>query len=414
MTRTTGPAAGTLTNWSGNHVYRAPRRHAPSSLDELAAIVAAADAVKILGTRHAFNDISDTDGDLVSMANIPPEIRIDDAAATVTVGGGITYGVLAPVLHRAGWALPNLASLPHVGVAGAVATGTHGSGDTVGSLATAVSGIEILTGEGEVVELDRSTGAFRGAVVNLGAFGAVLHLTMDLIPTFDVRQYVFEGLPFDDLLDDLAAVTGAGYSVSLFTTWEGDTVPRVLVKAIGDAVPVVAGTRPATEAMGPAWTAQLGEPGPWSERLAHFRLDATPSVGEEIQSEYLVDVASAPDAIRAVRALTAQVTPLLFATEIRTVAASELWLDPAYGRDSVAIHFTWRPDQAAVLAVLPAIEAALEPFAPRPHWGKLFTLEAAQLAERYDKLADFRWMAGYFDPRGKFGNDYLRRTVFGR
>jgi xylitol oxidase len=411
----TSSASGTaLTNWSGNHRYRAPRFSEPTSLDELAAIVAGSSSVKILGTRHAFNDISDTDGDLVSMANIPPEIRIDDAAATVTVGGGVTYGMLAPVLHQAGWALPNLASLPHVGVAGAVATGTHGSGDTVGSLATAVSGIEILTGDGEVIDLDRETGAFRGAVVNLGAFGAVLRLTLDLIPTFDVRQYVFENLAFDDLLDDLGAVTGAGYSVSLFTSWAGETVPQVLVKAIGDEVPVVAGTTPATEAMGPAWTAQLGEPGPWSERLAHFRIDSTPSVGEEIQSEYLVDVAHAADAIRAVRALTAQVTPLLHATEIRTVAASDLWMDPAYGRDSVAVHFTWKRDQAAVLAVLPAIEAALEPFAPRPHWGKVFTLEAAQLAGRYEKMADFRWMADYFDPRGKFRNDYLRRTVFGR
>ncbi len=410
MTTTT---SGVLTNWSGNHRYRAPRRHEPSSLDELAAIVAGADTVKILGTRHAFNDISDTDGDLVSMAGIPPEITIDDAAATVTVGGGVTYGALAPVLHDAGWALPNLASLPHVSVAGAVATGTHGSGNRVGSLASAVSGIEILTGDGEVVDLDRSTGAFRGAVVNLGAFGAVLRLTLDLLPTFDVRQYVFEGLPFDDLLDDLGAVTGAGYSVSLFTSWDGDTIPRVLVKTVGDTVPEVAGTTPATAESGPTWTAQLGEPGPWSERLAHFRLDATPSVGEEIQSEYLVDVAHAADAIRAVRALTAQVTPLLYATEIRTVAAGDLWLDPAYGRDSVAIHFTWKRDQAAVLAVLPAIEAALEPFAPRPHWGKLFTLDAARLAGRYERLADFRWMAEYFDPAGKFRNDYLRRTVFG-
>lgn len=403
-----------LTNWSGNHHYAAPRYHEPATVDELVGLVAGSPAVKILGTRHAFNDISDTSGDLVSLAGLPTDIAINDTAATVTVTGAVTYGMLAPVLHQAGWALPNLASLPHVGVAGAVATGTHGSGDAIGSLATAVSGIEILTGDGEVIELDRATGAFRGAVVNLGAFGAVVRLTLDLIPTFDVAQYVLEGLPFDDLLDDFDAVTGAGYSVSLFTTWDGDTIPRVLVKSVvGAGVPVVAGTTPATESLGPAWTAQLGEPGPWSERLAHFRLDSTPSVGEEIQSEYLVDRQDAVAAIRAVRALTERVTPLLYATEIRTIAASDLWLDPAYGRDSVGIHFTWKRDQAAVLAVLPAIEAALAPFAPRPHWGKLFTLEAADLGDRYEKLADFRWMADYFDPRGVFRNDYLRRTVFG-
>jgi xylitol oxidase len=276
-----------------------------------------------------------------------------------------------------------------------------------------VSGIEILTGDGEVLELDRQTGAFRGAVVNLGAFGAVLRLTLDLLPTFTVRQYVFEGLPFEDLLTDFDAITGVGYSVSLFTDWAGDAVQQVLVKAVGEEVPTVAGTTPATVSTGPTWTAQLGEPGPWSERLAHFRPDAVPSVGREIQSEYLVDRVDAIPALRAVRALSASIAPLLFASEIRTVAGSDLWLDPAYGRDSVAIHFTWRPDQAAVLAVLPRIEAALEPFAPRPHWGKLFTLDAAALAGRYEKFADFRWMANYFDPRGKFRNDYLRRTVFG-
>ncbi len=412
MTSIASDSSG-LTNWSGTYRYRATRFHEPATVDELVSLVAGSASVKIVGTRHAFNDISDTAGDLVSLAGLPTDIAINDAAATVTITGAVTYGMLAPALHDAGWALPNLASLPHVSVVGAVATGTHGSGDRIGSLATAVSGIEILTGDGEVIELDRSTGAFRGAVVNLGAFGAVVRLTLDLLPTFDVRQYVVEGLPFDDLLDDFDAVTGAGYSVSLFTTWDGDTVPRVLVKTVGDTAPTIAGTTPATASIGPAWTAQLGEPGPWSERLAHFRLDATPSVGSEIQSEYLVDRADAVAAVRAVRALAAQVTPLLDVSEIRTVAASELWLDPAYGRDSVAIHFTWKPDHSGVSAVLPAIEAALAPFAPRPHWGKLFTLEAAEIAGRYEKLADFRWMADYFDPRGVFRNDYLRRTVFG-
>jgi xylitol oxidase len=411
MTRSTHDAE--LTNWAENYRYRAARVLQPATLDELADLVARSPAVKILGTRHAFNDISDTAGDLISLAGLAPEIRIDHDAATVTVGGATTYGTLAPALHEAGWALPNLASLPHVGVAGAVVTGTHGSGDAIGSLATAVSGIEILTGDGEVLELDRQTGAFRGAVVNLGAFGAVLRLTLDLLPTFTVRQYVFEGLPFEDLLTDFDAITGVGYSVSLFTDWAGDAVQQVLVKAVGEEVPTVAGTTPATVSTGPTWTAQLGEPGPWSERLAHFRPDAVPSVGREIQSEYLVDRVDAIPALRAVRALSASIAPLLFASEIRTVAGSDLWLDPAYGRDSVAIHFTWRPDQAAVLAVLPRIEAALEPFAPRPHWGKLFTLDAAALAGRYEKFADFRWMANYFDPRGKFRNDYLRRTVFG-
>ena len=397
-------------NWAGNHHYRADRLHHPRSVDELAGIVASSSAVHILGSRHSFNDIADTEGDLISVTGLPADIAIDTEARTVSVGGGVTYGQLAPVLQAAGWALPNLASLPHISVAGAVVTGTHGSGNRNGGLATAVSGIEILTGDGEIIELDRGTGGFRGAVVNLGAFGAVVRLTLDLETTFDVRQFGFEGLTFDDLIDSFESVSDTGYSVSVFTDWSGDTV-FTLVKTRAPATPEVPGATPARSDM-PNFTPQQGVPGAWCDRLPHFALEVTPSVGAELQTEYLIGREHAPAAIRALRAMASDLTPLLYVTEIRTVAASDLWLDPAYRRDSVALHFTWKPDLQAVTAVLPAIEAALAAHAPRPHWGKLFSIGAAELADRYEKLADFRAMAEYFDPRGVFRNDYLRRTVW--
>ncbi len=402
----------TSTNWAGNHRYAARRLHRPTSVEQIADIVAGSDAVHVLGSRHSFNDIADTTGDLVSLADLPVEIDIDGADQSVSIGGGVTYGQLAPVLHAAGWALHNLASLPHISVAGAVATGTHGSGNDNGSLATAVAEIEILTGDGEVVELNRGTGAFRGAVVNLGALGVVTRLVLDIEPTFDVRQYVFQDLPFDELLRNFDEISGTAYSVSVFTDWTGDAAQRVIVKSRTAEVPTMFGATPLTVEIGDGnWTPQLGVPGPWSDRLAHFKLESTPSIGAEVQAEYLIGREYAAAAITVLRSLSAQVSPVIYVSEIRTVAATDLWLDPAYGRDSVALHFTCKPDQAAVEQVLPLVEAALAQFEPRPHWGKLFTLDPAVLATRYDKLADFRSMAEYFDPRGVFRNGYLRRNV---
>ena len=410
----------TSTNWAGNYRYTAARVHRPGTLAELAEIVAGSDAVHVLGSRHSFNDIADTTGDLISLTELPADIVLDTQTRTVSVGGGVTYGKLAPQLTAAGWALPNLASLPHISVAGAVATGTHGSGNRNGSLATAVAGIEILTGDGEVIELDRQTGGFRGAVVNLGAFGVTTRLVLDLEPAFTVRQFVFEHLPFAELLENFDAVTETAYSVSIFTDWVGDAARQVWIKTRSDTVPTVFSAVAATREMHPlpanpaqSCTPQQGVPGAWSDRLPHFKLEFTPSNGAEIQSEYLVGRKHAGAAIEVLRSLGDQIAPTLFVSEIRTVAASDLWLDPAYGRDSVAFHFTWRPDQAAVERLLPVIEEGLAAFAPRPHWGKVFAVPAQHLAQRYEKLADFRQMAEYFDPRGVFRNGYLRRNVWG-
>jgi xylitol oxidase len=401
------------TNWAGTYEYMANRLHRPTSIDQIAEIVEKSGAVHVLGSRHSFNDIADTTGDLVCLADLPSNIEIDDDSLSVSVCGGVTYGQLGPLLIEAGWALHNLASLPHISIAGAVATGTHGSGNANGSLATAVAGLEILTGDGEVVELNRRTGAFRGSVVNLGALGVVTRLTLDIEPTFTVRQYVFDHLPFDDLINDFDGISETAYSVSVFTNWVGDSAGRVVVKSTSEQVPTMFGATAATIEIAGSWTPQLGVPGPWSDRLAHFKLESTPSVGAELQSEYLIGREHAAAAIEVLRGLGPQISPVLFVSEIRTVAATDLWLDPAYGRDSVAFGFTCRPDQSALEKVLPLIEEGLAEFAPRPHWGKVFTLHAGALAARYDKLADFRGLAEYFDPRGVFRNAYLRRNVWG-
>ncbi|MBB5642612.1 xylitol oxidase [Cryobacterium roopkundense] len=410
-------------NWAGNYRYEAVRLVSPATVPELQEAVAAADRVRALGSRHSFNDSADTPGTLVSLAGIPADLDIDEAALTVTVGGGTRYGVLAEELSRRGFALHNLASLPHISVAGAIATGTHGSGDRNGNLATAVRALELVTGSGELMRVTREvTPDFAGMVVGLGALGIVTRVTLAIEPTFDVRQDVFENLPWSRVLADFDEVTGAAYSVSLFTDWSGDAVEQAWLKSRAPFTgrPEFFGGSPATVPRHPLpgisgsnCTEQLGAWGPWHDRLAHFRLAFTPSNGAELQSEYLVPREHAVVAIEAMRGLSSVITPLLLVSEVRTVAADDLWLSANQGRDGIGLHFTWKPEQAAVEKVLVLIEAALAPFAARPHWGKLFELRAADLAPLYPRFADFRDLAERMDPQHTFRNDFLKRTVFG-
>ena len=421
-------------NWAGNYRYTASAIHRPRTLEEVQEVVAGASKIRALGSRHSFNAIADSPGSLISLDELDPGIRIDAAARTVTVSGGTRYGTLAEKLEANGFALPNLASLPHISVAGAVATATHGSGDTNGNLATSVAALEIVAADGTVHHLSRgSSRDFDGAVVGLGALGVVTKVTLDIEPTFTVRQDVFESLPWETVLENFDAATSGAYSVSLFTDWSGDAVEQAWLKSrvsgpgTADAAPEPAfagntffgGTR-ATAARHPLpgvsaenCTEQLGVPGPWSERLAHFRMAFTPSSGEELQSEFFVRREDAVAAIAELRALSDRITPLLLVSEIRTVAADQLWLSTAYGQDSVGFHFTWKQRQDDVEEVLPVMEEALAPFNARPHWGKLFHSDADAVARLYPRFADFKDLAERMDPEHKFRNEFLARKVFG-
>jgi alditol oxidase len=396
--------AVTLTNWAGNTAFQASRLHRPPSLDELRRVVAAAPRVRALGSGHSFNDIADTSGELVSLDRMPELVEVDEAARRVRVGASTTYARLAPHLHARGLALANLASLPHISVAGSVATGTHGSGVANASLSAAVSALELVTADGSLVTLRRGDADFPGAVVALGALGVVTALTLDLVPAFELRQYVREGVPDDAPFDELMA---DGYSVSLFTDWR-DTrawIKRRTELPEGDWFGAVAadGPRHPVPGMPPeSCTGQLGVPGAWHERLPHFRADAPPSsAGDELQSEWLLSREHAAGALRELRAAGDRVRPVLQISEVRTVAADDLWLSPAHGRDSVALHFTWIKDTEAVLPVIKLVEDVLAPFDPRPHWGKLFT----RLPECPGR---FRELVRRYDPEGRFGNRFTR------
>lgn len=408
----------TLHNWAGNIAFSTEQLHRPRSVEQLQELVAATPRIRPLGTRHSFNRIADTTGALVTVGDLNVPIEINEAARTVTLGAGIRYGELTSLLQERGWALHNLGSLPHISVAGACATGTHGSGVTNPALASAVTGIEFVDGRGELICLDRGDAPFPGAVVALGALGVVTRITLQIEPTYRVRQDVWLDAPFGTVAEQLDEVMASGYSVSLFTHWsERDTFDQIWVKARdGDAVADgrAWGARPAEIALHPiagqdaaAATEQLGVPGAWNERLPHFRLAFTPSAGDEQQTEYLLPREHGRAALEAVRGL--DIEAALHICEIRTVAADDLWLSPSYGRDTIALHFTWVNDDAVVHRAVTAAEAALAPFDPRPHWGKVFLSDPSA---RYSRLRDFRELVGRYDPEHRFGNEFLESFVY--
>jgi xylitol oxidase len=416
-----------LRNWAGNIEYSTDRVQTSTSLVQVQDYVKTQPKLKVLGTRHCFNDIADSKDGFLSLKPMDEVISLDPVKRTVTVAGGITYGQLCPYLDGKGFALHNLASLPHISVAGACSTATHGSGQRNGNLATAASGLEIVTADGTVVNLSRERDGetFNGAVVGLGALGVITKVILDIQPSFMMRQYVYEDLPLRELKEHFDAIESSGYSVSLFTDWQKQRINEVWIKSRIEegqefhASPEFYGAKLATRNLHPIaalsaenCTEQMGVPGPWYERLPHFRMGFTPSAGKELQSEYFVPRQHAVEAILAVEKLHDQVSPSLLITEIRTIAADHLWMSPCYEQDCVTIHFTWKPDWPAVSKLLPVIERELAPFNARPHWGKLFTTSPAQLKSIYKKMPEFVELSRRYDPLGKFRNNYLNRNIF--
>ncbi|MFI2763939.1 FAD-binding protein [Streptomyces echinatus] len=412
----TEDGAGTFTNWARTVTYTAREMHRPRTTEELAALVAGRARVRVLGSGHSFNRIADPgpDGVLLSTAGLPRTAEVDTAARTVRVAGGVRYAELARTVHAHGLALPNMASLPHISVAGSVATGTHGSGVGNAPLASAVREVELTVADGSTVTIGRDDERFGGAVTSLGALGVVTALTLGLEPAYEVEQRVYTGLPLAGL--DFGAVAAAGYSVSLFTDWRQPGFGQVWVKRRTDrpatdfpwAEPAARPLHPVPGMPERNCTEQLGVPGPWHERLPHFRAEFTPSSGEEIQSEYLLPRSAAVDALHAIDGIRETVASVLQVCEVRTVAADAQWLSPAHGRDSVALHFTWVRDEAAVGPVVRRLEEVLEPFDPRPHWGKVYAVPSVVLRGRYTRLAGFRALVRSLDPGGTFTNAFVR------
>lgn len=407
-------------NWAGSYRFRAPHIVAAADAADVQRVVTAGGRVRALGTRHSFTDLADTTGTLVHLLEAPAGFELDEDRGTVTVGAGVRYGVLALWLEERGWALRNMGSLPHISIGGATATGTHGSGDANPVLTDDIVAIEYVGADAAVRTVRRGDPDFAAIAVGLGAYGIATRLTLGIRPSFRMRQDVYRGLGWDALLGSFDEITSSGYSTSVFTKWEpeeagqlwvkrelvtdDDLVPDAMAAALRDPL----SRRTIVDDIGDNVTEQ-GTAGPWLLRLPHFRLDATPSNGDELQTEYFVDRADAVPALEAVRGLVERIRPLLLVSELRTAAQDELWLSGAHRRDTLTIHFTWRNDLAGVRAVLPALEDALAPFGARPHWGKVHGFDAERLAAVHPRLADARAVFERVDPEGVFSSAHLER-----
>lgn len=399
-------------NWAGNHSFGATRLHRPATLAQVQEIVSRAGKVKVVGSRHSFNDIADSAEDHISLEHLNRVVAFDRERHTVTVEGGIRYSQLCPQLHREGYALHNMAGLPDISVAGACATATHGSGDRNGNLATAVATLQIVKADGSVVELSRERDGekFQGAVVGLGGLGVVTKLTLDIVPTYEMRQDVYANLPLAHLEAQFETIMSSAYSVSLFIDWRSMYINEVRRKTR-----ITDGDAAAPE---PVWfeatllTERMGTPGHWYETLPHFQIGQLSSIGYMLQSEYMLPRQYAAGALRVISSLRDQFAPLLLSCEIRTIAADTLWMSPAYRKDCVAIHFNWKIDWPGVSKLLPQIEEGLAPFEARPHWGKLFAMPGKHVQSLYERLADFQQLLREYDPSGKFRNDFLDTYIF--
>lgn len=416
-------------NWAGNLTYGTTNISEPKTVEEVQEIIKRTKKIRALGTRHCFNKIADSNENLLSTKYLNEILPINTEANTITVGSGIRYGEFCKQIHEQGYAIHNLASLPHISVAGACATATHGSGMANGNLATPVSAIEMVTAKGDVVTLSREKdpSAFYGAVVGLGALGVVTKVTLDLLPAFSVRQDVYLNLPTAQLESNFDEIMSSGYSVSLFTDWQTAHVNQVWIKrVVKDGESLIAepeffgatladrNVHPIIEISAENCTEQMGVAGPWYDRLPHFKMGFTPSSGEELQAEYFVPRANAIEAIKAVETLRHEIKPVLMITEIRAIDGDELWMSPCYHQPSIAIHFTLKQDFNGVDALLPKIEEKLAPFGVKPHWGKLFTIPPAILQSRYEKIKDFQQLVNQYDPEGKFRNEFIGTTIFGQ
>ena len=409
-------------NWSAHVAFGAASVHHPRSIAEVQDVVRHEPKLRVVGARHSFNAIADTTGALVSLRDFSRRAEINPVARTVTIDGGITYAELAPILHDAGWALFNLPSVPDFTIAGAVSTATHGSGNTNRNLAAKVAALDLVTASGDLVTLRRGDAGFPGAVVSLGALGVVVGMTLDLMPAYAMRQDVFLGLPFEAVVADFDAIMGSPYSVSLFTHWQGDVVDQAWLKNLATAAPPTAPFHGATAALADrspvigkqpyGTTGQMGVHGPWYDRLPHARIGALPAEGYEFQSEYFIAREDTPAALRAIHAIQDRLHPALVVSEVRTIAADDLWLSHNYGADNTGLHFSWHRDWNQLRQTLTVLEAALEPFQPRPHWGKLFLMDGATVQSRYPRMADFRALAARLDPAGKFRNAFVDDYLF--
>jgi xylitol oxidase len=401
-----------MQNWSKNIDFNEKGFLQPQSLSELQEMVRSHTRIRARGSAHSFNEIANTDHYAINLSKMPQVIEVNQEKRLVKVSAGLTYGELAPALDKQGWALHNLASLPHISIAGSIATGTHGSGIKNQNLANQVISLSVVTADGDLRNISSGDSEFNALVVGLGLGAIVYQYELKVEESYQIRQVIYPEIPLVEIRGNFDQIMSSAYSVSYFTDWADPQIgnlwckfrdDQVIPQSIGGAAAATRKFHPIPSVDPQACTEQLGEPGAWFERLPHFKLEFTPSVGEEIQSEFYVARKDADAALAAVAALGAEIAPLLWITELRTIAADNLLLSGSYQRDTLAIHFTWKKVDA-IYPVIAKIENALKPFEARPHWGKVYTTTFEEAVSKFSELAKFKEVIESLDPTRKFEN----------
>lgn len=427
-------------NWAGNQRSTAALVVRPRTVDEVAdAIRAAADAgrkVRAAGSGHSFTGAALTDGHRIDLTDLDTGVHVDTARRLVTVPAGMTLHALNDLLATHGLALPNLGDIDRQALAGAIATGTHGTGTRLHGIASAVTGLTLVLADGTVLECSaqRHTDVFEAARVGLGALGVVTEVELQCVPAFRLHA-VERPEPLLPLLERVQEEADAHDHFELY--WfphtdrtmtkrnnrveEGAAVPgplpawrawvddELMANGLFEQVNRVAARWPATvptmaQVTGRAQTAREFTDVSWrvfcSRRAVRF-----------VESEYAVPRAAVRDVVLALKDWVDRHDEALpFPVEVRLLAADDVWLSTSHGRDTayVAVHQYHRMQYARYFA---AFEAIVAEHAGRPHWGKLHTLDAERLRPLYPRFDDFLAVRRKLDPTGLFGNAYLERVL---
>ena len=410
-----------MQNWAKNITFSSQNYIEIENLTQLQKVIESSNKLKVVGTSHSFSEIADTTGTLISLKNLDSEIEIDEKSQTVKVSAGTSYANLAKYLEKNGWALSNLASLGEISIAGAVMTGTHGSGSNNKVLSDSVVAIEMILSSGDKFVIDRKNFAqFSGFVVSFGALAVFTKLTLKIVRSFSVKQVVYENVPIQSVLENFNEIFDRPYSASYFSNWspkntgqiwmkflDDDKYPELQSKAYGGNL-ALSNQHPVKVNDPGNCTEQMGVAGKWLFRLPHFRLNSSPASGDEVQTEYLVDRDHVQGYINELTKIGEDIAARVYATEIRTISSDDLWLSGAYGRETVGFHFTWKKSPE-VKDFLPEIENILGKNNGRPHWGKLFSTPRAQLIDRYPMYEEFRQLIQKYDSGNKFRNKFIEQ-----
>uniref|UniRef100_A0A915D0Y3 FAD-binding PCMH-type domain-containing protein n=1 Tax=Ditylenchus dipsaci TaxID=166011 RepID=A0A915D0Y3_9BILA len=420
-----------LLNWGGNFNFSTQDIKYPTTTAGVQQLVKECKGkIRPVGTRHSFSEIANTNDTLICLVHMNLILSVDPSVPSVTVQAGITYTDLIPFLQSIGLAIPMMASLGEISIAGAINTAVHGSGAGIGNLATQVLGLQMVLADGSVVQYSKGQNdtELAAATVGLGALGIVTQVTLQAQPTYNLAINVFENMDMSVLDTQLYNITHSGYAINMWSTfgtpgvldqvWITTKVDSNGVNAYGNVsqlygAPAATAQSSPIAALPPTYVVpQMGIVGPYYERLTDYDLGLSGQEGQQTQSEYYVDFDDFVPALKALQTLSAEINAVVYVALFRITEKDELWMSPQYKKTTMAIHFSWQPKLDQVMALLPKIEAALAPFNPIPHWGKLYTLKPEQYLPLLPKYPEWREQVELHDPTHKFRNKWLEENIF--